>query len=207
METSEKTKNSAWSFDGGHIALNFANTTDWHASAQPEELLNSYSDLVNWSQDFDILNEQHGETLLREAAKYPQKAAAALNNAQDLREAIYRIFAAISTQKEPAKEDLDHLKHSYAQAAAAINITPDQHGFTLNWIPEAPAFEQMLWPISHAALDLLLSSDLAKVGQCADDRGCGALFIDTSRNHSRSWCSMEICGNRAKAQRHYQRNK
>ena len=28
---------------------------------------------------------------------------------------------------------------------------------------------------------------------------------DTSRNHSRRWCSMESCGNRAKAKRHYRR--
>lgn len=202
-----ETKNSSWTFDGGHIALNFANTADWHAGPQPEELLNSYSDLVNWSQDFDILNKQYTASLLREAAKHPKKAAAALENAQNLREIIYRIFAAISAQKEPNKEDLKGLQYSYALASAKVKLKLDQHGFTLNWIPETPVFEQMLWPISHAALNLLLSTDLAKVGQCADDRGCGMLFIDTSRNHSRNWCQMETCGNRAKAQRHYQRKK
>jgi len=65
----------------------------------------------------------------------------------------------------------------------------------------------MLWPVTRAAVDLLLSDSLAQVGQCADDRGCGLLFIDTSRNHSRQWCSMDACGNRAKAQRHYRRSK
>lgn len=207
MDSTVKTEESSWSLHGGHIALDFANTADWHASQQPQELLNSYVDLVNWSYDFDILNKQLTDALIREAANHPQKAAAALDNAQDLREVIYRIFTAVSAQIEPAKEDLEHLKNSYAQAAAAAKIKPDQHGFTLNWIPEPPAFEQILWPISYAAIDLLLSSDLTRVGQCADDRGCGLLFIDTSRNHSRSWCRMESCGNRAKAQRHYRRSK
>ncbi|WP_443691321.1 CGNR zinc finger domain-containing protein [Pseudomonas sp.] len=42
---------------------------------------------------------------------------------------------------------------------------------------------------------------VAKIKQC---EGCTWLFIDTSKNHRRRWCSMATCGNRAKAQRHYQ---
>ena len=60
----------------------------------------------------------------------------------------------------------------------------------------------MLWPVAHSAAELLISDDLDRVKQCADDRGCGWLFVDTSRNRSRRWCSMESCGNRAKVQRH-----
>ena len=206
MDTTKNTEERPWSLHSGHIALDFANTADWHASPQPEELLNSYLDLLNWSHDFALLNKKLTETLLHEAADHPQKAAAAFHNAQELREVIYRIFAAISAQTVPSKDDLGRLKNYYAQAVEAAKIIPDQHGFTLDWTNKPPEFEQMLWPISHAAIDLLLSSDLDNVGQCADDRGCGVLFVDTSRNHSRSWCRMETCGNRAKAQRHYQRN-
>jgi predicted RNA-binding Zn ribbon-like protein len=42
------------------------------------------------------------------------------------------------------------------------------------------------------------------VGEC-EGEGCSWLFLDTSRNRSRRWCSMEDCGNRAKARRHYER--
>jgi predicted RNA-binding Zn ribbon-like protein len=66
----------------------------------------------------------------------------------------------------------------------------------------------MLWPVARSAADLLTSAEeLARVGQCADDRGCGWLFFDTSRNHSRRWCAMKDCGNRAKARRHYRRQR
>jgi len=51
----------------------------------------------------------------------------------------------------------------------------------------------------------LTSEELDRVRECADDRGCGYLFMDTSRNRSRKWCDMRGCGNRAKAQRHYRR--
>ena len=36
---------------------------------------------------------------------------------------------------------------------------------------------------------------------------CGWLFIDRSKNRSRSWCDMAVCGNRVKANRHYHRKK
>jgi predicted RNA-binding Zn ribbon-like protein len=36
---------------------------------------------------------------------------------------------------------------------------------------------------------------------------CGWLFMDDSKNGSRRWCSMQSCGNRAKAHRHYLRSK
>ena len=48
---------SPWSFQAGNLALNFANTVDWHASQNPEELLTSYTALVNWSRDFGVLQE------------------------------------------------------------------------------------------------------------------------------------------------------
>jgi len=59
-------------------------------------------------------------------------------------------------------------------------------------------------PIIKSAADLLVSSELKGVKQCADD-ACGWLFMDKSRNNSRRWCSMKDCGNRAKAHRHYLR--
>jgi predicted RNA-binding Zn ribbon-like protein len=42
------------------------------------------------------------------------------------------------------------------------------------------------------------------VKQCAGE-GCGWLFLDTSRNHLRRWCTMDECGNRAKMRRRYER--
>jgi predicted RNA-binding Zn ribbon-like protein len=36
---------------------------------------------------------------------------------------------------------------------------------------------------------------------------CRWLFLDRSKNQSRTWCDMKVCGNRAKAQNHYKRLK
>ena len=61
----------------------------------------------------------------------------------------------------------------------------------------------ILWPIAKSAADLLIPPEL-EVRLCkAPD--CAWLFLDKSRNRSRRWCDMKVCGNRQKARRHYQR--
>ena len=75
-------------------------------------------------------------------------------------------------------------------------------GFVWDWDGSADALDKMLWPVVLSAADLLTSKELERVGECADHRRCGWLFFDVSRNHSRRWVSMEICGNRAKVRRH-----
>jgi predicted RNA-binding Zn ribbon-like protein len=203
----ENTKESPWSFQAGNLALNFANTVEWHASDHPDELLNAYSDLVDWARDYALLSPEAAQALAAEADRHPEAAGKALARAIDLREAIYRIFSTVVCCKQPEPEDLARLKEAWRQAMASAEIAPDDEGFTWKWADQPADLEQILWPVAGAAVELLLSDTLSQVGQCADDRGCGLLFIDTSRNQSRQWCSMDACGNRAKAQRHYRRSK
>jgi predicted RNA-binding Zn ribbon-like protein len=68
------------------------------------------------------------------------------------------------------------------------------------------SFGAMLWPIARAAADLLASSDVALVRACSSPT-CQWLFLDTSKNHHRRWCSMKQCGNRAKVRRFYAKKK
>jgi predicted RNA-binding Zn ribbon-like protein len=198
---------SAWSFQAGHLALDFANTVDWHASDHPEELLNSYNDLVHWASDYCLLTPEEALYLIADANRRPEAATKVLQAAVALRDSIYRIFSSVAHEGQPGSTDLGWLKKVWGQAVSAAEIVPGEKGFAWNWSRPTPALEQMLWPVSLAAVELLLSDALPQVGQCADDRGCGMLFIDTSRNHSRQWCSMDSCGNRAKALRHYRRLK
>jgi hypothetical protein len=59
--------------------------------------------------------------------------------------------------------------------------------------------------IAAAAAKVAIEQRLSRVKICpADD--CRWAFYDTSRNRSRQWCSMEVCGNRAKARAHRERS-
>ena len=58
--------------------------------------------------------------------------------------------------------------------------------------------------VARSAVALLTSEDLARLRVCAADE-CNWLFLDESRNSSRRWCDMKVCGNRAKARKFYAR--
>ena len=196
---------AVFSFSGGRLCLDFANTADWHASEHPEEGLVDYAALVAWGQQADLLDSAQAAALLREAARRPAEAAAILERGLALREAIYRIFAAIAGERPPAGADLDMLNAALAEAMAHAQVAPAAEGFVWGWREhDPPPLDRMLWPVVRSAADLLTADELDRVRHCADDN-CGWLFMDMSRNRSRRWCSMQGCGNRAKARRFYAR--
>ncbi len=196
-----------WDFDAGLLPLDFANTAEWHARSDPLEKLNSYADLVNWSWKAGLLTEEAALGLLEAAERRPQDTHRALERVIELREALYHIFSHRAAGTRIPDEDLALFNAALGEALHRVRLDASPDGFSWGWSDEDQNLEAMLWPILRKSAELLTSDDLKRVGECADDRGCGYLFYDNSRNHSRRWCSMESCGNRAKVQRHYQRSK
>ena len=194
-----------WDFDSGNLVLDFANTTEFHASDHPDEHLNSYADLLSWAEGAGLLTHSEGMALLVRSNKEPEASLNVLGKALEFREMIYRIFSAIASKERPSQADLSVFNEELAKSLKNTCITTDEQGYSWGWQNMEASLGSMLWPIAREAANLLTSQDITRIGECADDRGCGYLFIDTSRNHSRRWCSMEDCGNRAKAQRHYQK--
>lgn len=187
----------------GALCLDFANTADWHAGDAPVELLTGYDALLAWGRDAGILDDRQVRRLADEAARAPDTAAATLRRAVTLREAIYRLFAALAAADEPDAADLATINAELADALAHRQLALHD-GNRFDWTWQDSTLDCLLWPVALSAADLLTSDDLGRVRQCAG-YPCGWLFIDASRNRSRRWCSMEACGNRAKARRHYQR--
>ncbi|MEJ2011691.1 MAG: ABATE domain-containing protein [Anaerolineales bacterium] len=196
-----------WDFDAGLLPLDFANTAEWHASPQPDEKLNSYPDLIGWSKAAGLLTAREAAQLLASANADSAGAEQALESAIRLREAIYHIFSALAAGEPAPAESIAILNANLADALAQSRLKSADGGFEWTWSGDERRLDRMLWPVVQSTAELLTSEALARVGECADDRGCGYLFFDTSRNHSRRWCNMESCGNRAKALRHYSRSK
>jgi len=102
-----------------------------------------------------------------------------------LREAIDRYFRA-----RILGNDTHGLLADFLEAAAAILRRAEEGSL------EAAT--------ARSALRLLAEEEIARLKICGN---CGWLFIDRSRNRSRAWCDMAVCGNRVKASRHYRRKK
>ena len=193
-------------FTGGLLCLDFANTVDDRPDVHPQEHLNSYNDLVSWGQQAQVLTEREAQRLLEEAAHRSAEAFRVLQQAVEIREAIFRIFKAVAEDASPEDEDLVLLSAAVADAQNHARIVPKEGGFIWDWAGNAGDLDRMLWPVVRSAADLLTSDELDDVRVCASET-CNWLFMDTSKNHSRRWCDMKSCGNRAKARRFYGRKK
>ena len=191
---------------GGRLGLDFVNTVACYDIAQPKDYLRSYTDLVVWNRHADILTDQALHQLRQEAARRPIDAALVFRQAIALRLALYQIFSAFIDGGSPEAADLTIVNTTLAAAPTRSRIVQTSGGCAWNWSVDANALDQVLWPVAWSAADLLTSTDVADVRKCAGD-GCTWLFLDTSRNHSRRWCYMQDCGNRAKARRHYARHR
>jgi predicted RNA-binding Zn ribbon-like protein len=191
---------------GGLLCLDFANTVDDRTEVHPQELLNSYYDLVSWSEQAHVLTEHEARRLLERAARRPSEASRVLQQAIAIREVIFRIFKAVAGDESPDGDDLDALSAAVADAQAHACIVSKGDGFIWDWAGNAGDMDRMLWPVVRSAADLLTSEELDDVRVCASD-SCNWLFLDTSKNHSRRWCNMKSCGNREKARRFYGRKK
>jgi predicted RNA-binding Zn ribbon-like protein len=187
------------------LCLDFANTAQWHASGNPQEHLNSYHDLVDWSRKEGILSEESAQKLISDAIKNPSASENVFRRAIELREAIYHIFSAVASGALPEKGDLAILNRNLSKTMEYSRIIPTKTGFKWETKGNREEWDGMLNPVIRSAAELLTSDDLNRIKECADDRGCGWLFLDRSRNRSRRWCDMKDCGNRAKAKRFYQR--
>jgi predicted RNA-binding Zn ribbon-like protein len=58
--------------------------------------------------------------------------------------------------------------------------------------------------LAQAGCELMTSPDLHRLRACGNET-CRWLFLDTSKNRTRRWCDMKICGNRMKARRFHAR--
>lgn len=144
--------------------------------------------------------------MLTAAARDPDGGAAAFEQAIRFREALYRVFAAIATGQSPGKDDLGAVNGVLAETLGRSRLASVDGGFAWAWDGEESGLDRPLWAVAYAAAALLTGPQLGRARVCPG-AGCGWLFLDTSRNRSRRWCDMGICGNRAKARRHYQRRR
>lgn len=185
--------------------LEITKTTGWEARDRPDDALDSFASVVQWSLDQGTLDARRARRLRSLAKRHPRAAARALSAALELRALLYRILAAVGRDEAPDVDDVRALNLKVSKALPHLELVACATGYRWAW-REDDALESVLWPIIGSAAELLTSSDLGKVKLCAAD-GCGWLFIDASRNRSRRWCDMSGCGNRAKARRYRQRHR
>ena len=192
---------------GGHPALDLVNSLDNRFRADgPNEMLASYPDLLRFAAESGLLNPQRLHALGEVAGS--EAAIEALHAVRELREATAGVCYALVEGKTPPPGDIRTLERCFLAAdqhrelcwrspphdpKARANITWQWRRAESN--PSLP-----IWMLSQAVAELLLSDRVSQIKTC-DVETCRWLFLDTSKNHTRRWCNMKVCGNRMKARR------
>jgi predicted RNA-binding Zn ribbon-like protein len=183
----------------GHLALDFANTLDWRFDRERlVDLLPTYERFLAFAMQSGIISGKQASRLLERTSK--PNALRALQRARDLREALDLLFRSIATGGSPPQSSLRTLNRFIKDSLIPESIVRRQSEFIrcsgdLSEKPDGP-----LWPLVDAAANLLTSPGRARVREC-NEPSCRWLFLDSSKNQSRRWCNMKICGNRAKIKR------
>ncbi len=206
----ETPRGHEWQFElqGGRLCLDFANTVSGKRIVDERDHLDGYPALVSWGRQAGTVSEAYARRLLAEARRRPSDAESTFRAAIALREAIYRAFLAFAQGSSPRQADLDAISSWLGRALSHRRLCRGGTCCEFTWEEPPDALDAMLWPVAASAAELLVAgSDLERVRVCgmyeADE--CGWLFVDETKSHTRRWCSMKDCGNRAKARRHYQR--
>ena len=194
-------------FLGGNLALDFIETIggpleDLHEDEH--EFLRSYEDLVEFGLKTGTLSERSARRLRRLAPRAPggRRGASLRRRADGARSSRPPSGRSRREGARPAPV-LAELRDFAAEAIAHGELVAADDGFRWSW-DRSEGLETPLWPVGHAALELMLNGPLDRIKTCGR---CRWLFLDTTKNHSRRWCSTEGCGTDAKKERYVARRR
>ncbi|MBA3994634.1 MAG: hypothetical protein C0469_14000 [Cyanobacteria bacterium DS2.3.42] len=125
-----------------------------------------------------------------------------LEVAKELRAAVRRAFDRMAETKPLQATDVELLNKRSNELTRVLSGTNNSYKFTYRLETTA----DVLALIAQTCCELLASPRIDSLRKCASEK-CILYFVDTSKNQHRQWCSMEICGNREKVRKHYDKNK
>lgn len=194
------------SFVGGALCLDFVNTVV-SRPASDRDGLRSYEDLLRWSMAAGSLTRAEADGLRRRAAEHPDEARKALEQARSIRESMFDVLEARIGKAALPAQPMTRINAALGEAMAHLRLTGGgEEGIGWAWEDPEAVLDRPLWPVLRSLADVMTEAPADRLRLCASDR-CDWLFLDTSKNGKRCWCDMSVCGNRAKATRHYNRRK
>ena len=179
------------------VALDFCNTLAGWNGGERREYLASYAHLVAWARAAGLVDDASAARLRDDAAQDPGAAERQLRRARSLRRALH---GACTAAHDP--EAWDTVGREARVAASHTTLDRGRPAGRRWSVSSDIGLAQPVLELAREAGALLATIELGHVRQCPG-RGCGWLFVDPSGR--RRWCTMEVCGNRAKVRRHADR--
>ena len=189
-------------FVGNYLCLDFINT-EMVVGGQPIDCLSGFDSLVAWLVQSRTLNGLQAEDILK-SWQTSREAATTFQNAVKLRASLREMAERLVKGKTVPQSTVPAINKWLAHQTGHAELKRMRGGFEKRFQADFREPPQLLWPVAESASDLLCYADLTLVKKC-ENSACVLFFYDTTKNHSRRWCSMSACGNRMKVAAHYQR--
>lgn len=177
-------------FIGNNVAVDLVNT-EMLSRGERVELLQGVDDLAHWARAAGLQVDG-------------QLQAGDLVAARALRAALRNVFQARIDGAAGGRRDLAVINEHLAEYALHKVLQAGKNRPDYEWAPaqDAGSARALLSRLAYAGADLLTSPQADRLKRCTNAE-CVLIFVDTSRSQRRRWCSMEVCGNRAKVAKHY----
>jgi predicted RNA-binding Zn ribbon-like protein len=196
-------------FVGGHSALDFLNSLATPIDVRVE-WLDDGAGLLSWLRQAQLVSP----AVLRQVQSHssPGELNKVAEQARNLRE-WFRGFVQTHRGRPLTRDDLKKLERlnrllerdeSYSRLAPAT--AKGGSAFELQLQRKWRSPEALLFPIAEAIARFVSAEDFTDVKAC-EGPGCTLFFVDQTRSRARRWCSMAVCGNRAKQAAHRNRTK
>jgi predicted RNA-binding Zn ribbon-like protein len=161
------------------LVMDFVNTRDLETGA---DVISTPEELGTWLSDNELVDDvvEPSERELAETLK--------------VREAVRELLLAHNEKNVQTDAACDTLEAAARTAQIGLRFHEGRTALE----PEGDGAAAALGRLVAAVADLMTTDEWKRLKACRDET-CRQAFYDQSRNRSRAWCSMEVCGNREKA--------
>ncbi|MDJ1486246.1 CGNR zinc finger domain-containing protein [Cytophagaceae bacterium YF14B1] len=187
---------------GGSLCLDFVNTVSTWTEESKKDYVETLNDLAHWCLRTDIIERKEYKRLSARAET--DEANLFLEEVKAFRQALYTLLSRRSNHKKISSSHVSFLNTMLQNYMPYIVLESYPDVIKREWKFPKADFRILLAPIVYDAYELLLKNESDKLKSCPK---CGWLFIDTTKNGKRKWCSMQMCGSSVKALEWYHRNK
>ncbi len=125
-----------------------------------------------------------------------------VDRAVELREALRTLLLAHNDEGIDTADAAKAIDRAARQAELEVRFNPD---CTTELVPAAQGAAAAIGRIVAIVADAAGTEEWSRLKACRRE-SCLWAFYDQARNRSRAWCSMEVCGNREKAQKFRERH-
>ena len=190
--------------DGGCYCFDFTNTVHSRTEEDTYDYINSYTDIIDWSERVKLLPYKRLKKLKEYAEGHKKEAERTLDEILKNRELLYEVFASVTRNKNPEGSILGQFNESLSDSLSKLRFHINKRNITVAWEENTLDLMEPLWVIYKNAFDIITSTPVNRIKEC---KSCGWLFLDKSKNNSRTWCNMQSCGSIVKSKRYYYNTK